>query len=299
MLKDMKAHITILLSALCFNLAFSEENAPEPANWNTLARSWDGAAEISHYNLKQSRYGKIREGEAVMIFTREPFLKDRQVKDESGAGNYRVLKLNILRSFNTGVYPYRTMRSVFQPLEKNSAGKALKVTTSIQEWCGHVFVQTNRRNGKLRTDMKSYFENEEGQTFEAKSSTLLEDEIWTALRVDPTGLPVGPCSIIPGSLHCRFSHQKPTAASANTRWLAGSKGQTLIYEISYPQTGRTLAIEISKNLPYEIEGWTESSRFQGLLSEGTLVKRVNNIDYWNYNDEAEGKKLRKTLKLRP
>ncbi len=210
-----------------------------------------------------------------------------------------MLKVNFLREFQTGAYPYRTMMSAFQPLEANSAGKALKTTTSSQEWCGHVFIQTNRRNGKLRTEMKSYFEKEDGSSFQADATTFLEDEIWAALRVDPKGLLVGSFQMIPGHLHSYFYNQEPRAVEVNGRWLAGKKEKTFIYEITYSKSGRTLAIEIQKELPYAIQSWVERSGTQELLSEGTLIARENNFDYWNYGGEAKGKKLRKKTQTPP
>jgi hypothetical protein len=277
-------------------LASCEEasSGPEQASWEKVQAVWSGGAEISRYELQQERYGELRKGEAVLIFVREPFLKDRQVKDESGQGNFQVLKMNATRNFLTGVYPYQTMISVFQPLEKGSAGEVLKVTTSIQEWCGHVFMQSNRRQDSVKTEVKSYFEKEDNRTFEERGTVFLEDEVWTALRVDPFGLPVGQVRMVPGTLFTRFTHQEPVAESAQTRWLAAKGGQTVTYEITYPQSGRTLAIEIQKKLPYSIQSWTES-RGQVLLSSGLLKKQLNNVDYWNYNDRKNGKKLRSKL----
>ena len=186
------------------------------------------------------------------------------------------------------------MVSVFQPLEENSAGKALKVTTSVQEWCGHVFMQTNRRGGALKTEVRSYFEKEEGGNFEEKSAVFLEDEVWTSLRIDPWSLPVGEVKMVPGSLATRFSHKDPVATTAEARWLPDQKKDTVIYAITYPETGRTLAIEIQKKLPYSIQGWQESNG-QTLLSSGELKNQESNLDYWNYNRGEKGKQLRSKL----
>ena len=266
----------------------------EKADWKEVQKVWSGAAELSRYEFKINRYGEDREGEAVLIFVREPFLEDRHVKDESGKGQFEVLKMNFMREFRTGLYPYHTMVSVFQPLQEGSAGTALKVTTSAQDWCGHGFMQTDRRAGTLKTEVRSYFEKEDGGTFEEKGAVLLEDEVWTSLRIDPWGLPVGEVKMVPGSLSTRLSHQEPVAATAQTRWLAGSEKDTVIYEISYPESGRKLAIEIQKKLPYSIQAWQES-KGQLSLSSGKLKDQVSNSDYWNYGSEKKGKKLRSKL----
>jgi len=271
-------------------------NSPVKVEWQKVQDTWAGAAEINKYDLKQQRYGRVIEGEAMLIFVREPFLKDRQVKDESGSGKFQVLKLNSTRDFLTGAYPYRTLVSVFQPLEEDSVGKALKVTTSVQEWCGHTYVQTNRKNGNILTKINSYFENEEGGEFKTESTTFLEDEIWTSLRINPNSLPIGKVEMIPGSIFSRFSHTDPTPAPAETRWIKGKSDNTVIYEITYPITGRKLAIEIDKVLPYTIQSWYESIS-EKLLSSGKLSHRETNVDYWNYSDPNKGAKLRKKLGL--
>jgi len=295
----MRIQETVLLLLAFLSVASCQEapSGPEQSQWESIEKRWSGGAEMSCFKLTQQRYGSLVEGESVFIFVREPFLKDRQVKDESGRGGSQVLKLNAMRNFQTGVYPYSTMVSVFQPLEEDSMGKTLKVTTSVQDWCGHVFVQTNRRDGTLRTEVKSYFEKEEGGVFEEKASVLLEDEVWTTLRINPSALPVGEVEMIPSSLSARFAHRNPVAESAQTRWLAGSSKKTVIYEITYPESERVLAIEIQKKLPYVIEAWRETGK-KGLLSSGTLKKRVENVEYWNFKKDPEGAKLRKKLGLR-
>jgi len=161
---------------------------PEFATAAEIQKSWTGGAEISSYTLKQNRYGTLREGESILIYVKEPFLKDRQVKDESGRGNLQVLKLNATRNFRTGLYPYSVMTSVFHPLGEQTDSKALKVTTSIQDWCGHVFMQTNRRNGSMKTEIKSYFEQEEGGEFTENAEIFLEDEVnQPLLQLKPNG----------------------------------------------------------------------------------------------------------------
>src|SRR5947208_4024310 len=69
---------------------------------------YKGKAELDRYSLTQARYGQTHEGEAVLIFVTEPFLKDKQVKYEHGVSKERlnVLKLNFTKRFFTGIYPY-------------------------------------------------------------------------------------------------------------------------------------------------------------------------------------------------
>ena len=281
-------------------LASCQENSsvvPTKSSWEDVKKTWSGSAEISSYDLVQVRYGVERKGSAILVYVREPFLRDRQVKDESGRGNFEVLKLNSIKEFKTGAYPYHTMTSVFLPLENKTGTKALKVTTSVQEWCGHTYMHTSRKDGSVQTKLNSYFENEEGEVFKTKASVLLEDEVWTMLRTQPDQLPTGNVEMLVGNLTARFSHKKLKVSPAKAEWKKGSD-KTSIYHIQYQDTGSSLAIEISSKLPYEIQGWKETDRSGNLISSGKLKKRVSNVPYWNFSDDKSGAKLRKQLGLK-
>jgi len=119
-------------------------------------------------------------------------------------------------------------------------------------------MQSNRRDGSITTQVKSYFEQEDEGEFEETASTLLEDEVWTALRINPAGLPTGNINMIPGSI-ARFSHSPPTMRRAHAQWLEGGSDQTKVYEITYLHSGRKLAIEIQAAAPYAIESWFQVS----------------------------------------
>lgn len=290
--------IVVFSSLLITACAEEQSSAPSERSWEECKAPWLKGAEICRYELKQERYGEIRNGDAIMVFVREPFHRTRQVKDESGTGGgFEVLKLNFTRDFNTGIYPYHTMVSTFQPFIENTAGEALKVTVSVQDWCGHVFSQTNRRNNKLTTEVLSYFEQEDGWKFTEDGKTLLEDGVWTSLRLNPNGLTVGQFEMIPGGLAQRFDHRKSKIETAVAKWLPGSQKSTRIYQIDYPNTGRVLAIEITAKPPYVIQGWTEGVR-GNKLTTAQLTHRLENQEYWSKNSNADSN-LRKKLGLKP
>ncbi|MBW1902875.1 MAG: septum formation inhibitor Maf, partial [Deltaproteobacteria bacterium] len=114
----------------------AEYNRPTGEEFNNY---WfQGLAEISRFDLEQARYGEIHKGDAVLIYVTEEFFTDKQVKSELGKqpGAVPVLKLNFVRNFITGIYPYSMMSSIFTPVNRRQHPQSLKVTTSIQEWCG-------------------------------------------------------------------------------------------------------------------------------------------------------------------
>ena len=178
---------------------------------------YQGKAEITSYALEQARYGEIHKGHAVLIYVTEDFSGKKQVKldrpEAAGDDRVKVLKLNFTKKFSTGLYPYSMMTSVFSPV---GDPRPLKVTTSSQEWCGHTFTQLNRIRDGYKVRQLSYFESEgdETTTFE---NAVTEDGLWTAIRLDPSGLPTGKIELIPGSMYLRLAIAPGGRASPRPR----------------------------------------------------------------------------------
>ncbi|MEL7088994.1 MAG: hypothetical protein AAGL98_11235, partial [Planctomycetota bacterium] len=84
---------------------------------------------------------------------------------------YGVVKLNLVEDFQTGIYDYNLMTSVFvatEPVHGLPAGSPTKVSFSMQEWCGHVYQQAlfskaQRGTPGVRQSLHSYFEGEADQ----------------------------------------------------------------------------------------------------------------------------------------
>ncbi len=58
----MKAQLKLLFPFLLLGAACSQDSAPAlgPTDSNAISQTWSGAAEVSHYKLKQNRYGEIQ-----------------------------------------------------------------------------------------------------------------------------------------------------------------------------------------------------------------------------------------------
>jgi hypothetical protein len=262
---------------------------------------YQGEAELTSYDLRQARYGEIHDGRAVLIFVTEPFSKSKHVKvddaAEAGDDAANVLKLNLTRTFNTGIYPYSMMSSIFTPVNRPELPHTLKITTSVQEWCGHVFQQFNRTEDGYRTRQYSYFESE-GDTEGTLPDVALEDEVWTTIRLNPDDLPTGTLQMVPGTQFLRLSHADTRAYEA-TASLESTSDSLRTYTVEYPELDRTLAIEFRADFPYEIEGWTETypSGFgpdaEMLTTKATRHKRTMQ-PYWKQNSTSD-ESLRSTL----
>ena len=246
-----------------------------------------GKAEITSFKLEQARYGELRDGNAVLIYVTEPFLAGKQVKaDKSHPDNVSVLKLNSTKKFLTGIYPYSIMNSSFYPVSDNQ--HAIKLTSSVQEWCGQVFTQLNNRD-KFEVNSFSYFESEGDQTL-TLDKTDLENEIWNKIRINPNNLPQGNITIIPSLEYLRLAHKELKSYTANAE--LSTEGNLHTYKITYPELDRTLAITFEKSFPYTIENWSETYKSgfgpdsQTLTTTATKIKTLKRA-YWQENRNSD------------
>lgn len=276
-------------------LSYSETILPPSEYWSQITKKFQGywyqGAEVSRFQLEQARYGELHKGDAILIFVTEDFLTDKQVKSEIGKSPVAVpiLKLNLVRKFNTGIYPYSIMSSIFTPVNRPKYFRSLKATTSIQEWCGHTYTQFNLRNNEYNVLVHSYFMDEADQHY-TLASAQLEDEIWTLIRMDPQSLETGNIELIPGSQFSRLKriNQKVQKATASLT----EDNNLNIYSIEYNEIPRKLTIKFKKAFPYEIMAWEEiSSRDKGphkkVLTTRAMRTHIMLIDYWNKNSVAD------------
>lgn len=283
--------LTLLLG--CFWAACDSDSNNKPAtaaalvNYTSEADPFEeywytGLAEVNSYDLQQSRYGEMRQGDAVLVFVTEPFSASKQVKldnpERAGNDNVSVLKTNAIRKFNTGIYDYSMMTSVFTPVQLDQFPSTLKLTTTSQEWCGHTFTQFNLKGKNYLVSEYSYFE-EEGDIEKNINAALLEDELFNRIRIRPESIPVGNVDMIPSNTFTRLSHQaiKPTKVTITKT----EQATTVIYKIEYLHLPRTLTIETEKAFPRKILSWSEDGG-DGLITKATL-KQTLKIDYWSKN----------------
>jgi hypothetical protein len=255
---------------------------------------YDGSAEISSYIIAENRYGEQRPGETVLIYVTEPFSTMFQAKsDNASETDHSVLKLNRTTNFITGIYPYSIMTSSFYPCE--STENSLKVSSSIQEWCGHIYMESNTTS-ELDIQISSYFEAE-SQKLTIKSG-ILEDDIWTMIRLHPDQLPEGKTSILPSFSYLRMNHIKTKYYDCEISKTIGESNTD--YSLYYKELNRTFTFTYQNDFPYKILRWKESNLNKGdkqsvLISTGELLKTVK-VDYWNNKSVADSV-ARKSLGL--
>ncbi len=119
---------------------------------------WRGQAEIAEYEGQVMRYRESRPARLTLITVTEPFDPKTLVKPEQPLPRaVTVLKQNQVLSYQTGVYPYHQMNSLFW---RARDGEVLKATMTSQEWCGQTLKDLRREGHHLRLTWNSYWEGE-------------------------------------------------------------------------------------------------------------------------------------------
>lgn len=289
----------LMWSSCASRSADANRAAPAPLALPAIVPEYwyQGKAEISTFDIEQRRYGQMRRGQQVNIFVTEDFSAQKQVKldhpEAAGADRVPVLKLNALRRFTTGIYDYSLMTSVFFPTDPASP-RALKASWSIQDWCGQVFTQANRQpDGSHRFRSFSYFESE-GDTESLLRADWLEEEIWTALRLNPGRFErIEKAQVVPALTYFRFQHQPLKAYDAALHLEKGERESKLY--LRYAQLPRSLLIRFETAWPHRILGWEETDG--GHITSRATLRSVRMDAYWKHNDNASSP-LRDSLGLR-
>ncbi|MDN5213828.1 hypothetical protein QQ020_17270 [Fulvivirgaceae bacterium BMA12] len=299
-MKLVKNYLMLMLGILLINCQGKAQPdfSAEPLQPQKFNNYWfAGKAELTSYHLTQSRYGKLHEGNAVLIFVTEDFSRGKQVKLDDPIKNrkdaIKVMKLNFTKKFNTGIYPYSMMSSCFTPVDRENNPHSIKLTTSSQEWCGHTFTQVNLGENNYEVSGYSYFESE-GDKQKKLAKTVLEDELWNLIRLSPDQLPVGKVKIIPGTFSARLMHNplENTEAIAslteNQNPTFGKEG-IMEYKIDYKGPKRTLKIYFESSFPYGITGWEET--YKGIGGKQLTSQAIKNksilLDYWTKNKPGD------------
>jgi hypothetical protein len=207
--------ITIMTArAPLLALMLTAVSSPAASAQPDFSAHWhDGRAEISGYRLTVQRYGQPRTGHAVLIYVTEPFSASKRVKvddpSRKPSDTVDVLKLNFVRDFQTGIYDYNTMTSVFSRSDDFSP---LKVSFTNGEWCGHVYEELLFDPRRVRQQLFSYFEGESSEDkLKRKPSGVTEDNLFIRLRslrgpyLDPGETVQVP--LLAGAFHRRLTHR--------------------------------------------------------------------------------------------
>jgi hypothetical protein len=268
--------------------------ALEPLFWQHWS---DGLAELSGYDLVQPRYGELRHGRAVAIYVTEPYSRSKRVKvdqyDAQNPDHVTVLKLNLVKKFQTGVYDYSLMTSVFSVPEEGFM--PLEVTFSSQEWCGHVFDEVHRTADGLTLNVNSYFEGESQSDRVAAAGVMPEDALFITLR----GLGAGglasadsDAQLLPSATYRRLAHKPARAFGARLDWADAPSavevpaGKIDARRVSWNRADDVVcSADVEVAYPHRIVQWQ--------CADGEVAKLTGTarLPYWKTHAEGDEKLL--------
>jgi hypothetical protein len=272
-----------------------------PAGVQDFWKHWgDGRAEVNGYRLTQPRYGAAREGTAVYVFVTESFSDRLRVKADPSRhpddAVYPVMKLNVVRDFNTGIYDYNVMTSTF--LRVATGWPVAKVSFSSQEWCGHVWHQIVPRGGRVDGVFHSYFDGEAdgSEDLHLPEGAVFEDALPVLLRgLEEAFLEAGESRsvpFLPSMLHSRLTH---TPLAWTTAEISRSENtETVIVPAGrFEVTAYTVEGEDGRRLTFAIEAAPPHRliRQTGPGGEELALKGSSRMAYWKLNAPGSEKHL--------
>lgn len=306
---------TSILAATLIGLMFQPSArlaaAPDPdfgAYWH------DGKAELDGYRLIVQRYGHPRRARGVMIYVTEPFSRSKHVKldDPSTAPGdaLDVLKLNLVRDFQTGIYDYHTVVSLFVSSDDFSP---VKVAFSNSEWCGQVYEELNFTGSTVSQKLSSYFEGESTTSrLGVPPGGVQEDNLFILLRgLRGTYLKPGERRTVPflaSPFYRRLAHRPMDWTTATIERIprpatvtvpAGSFA-TDVYRVR-PADRREGHFYVERSYPHRMVRWVwkpaAAGNLLGATDSGELTGSTR-LEYWKTHDPGDESYL-KRLGLEP
>ena len=258
----------------------------------------DGQAELAGYDLTIPRYNQPRRGIAVTIFVTETFSNTLRVKADPGkhaaSDQFAVMKLNLVRDYQTGIYDYNEMTSSFvalQPVNGRSAGSPTKISFSRQEWCGNTYHQLLFDAKAIRAARHSYFDGDgDGQrALDYPAGGVAEDTLWQWAR----GMAAP--ALVPGeSRTVPFLRALPSAKGIEAAWSTAAlfralKPQSItvpagtftveVVSVHLPDK-ETRTFYLEKASPHRIVKWESST------GEHAELVKSDRMKYWQMNAEG-------------
>lgn len=294
-------------------VAFLASAAARPALFTgDFWKLWgDGQAEIASYDLTEPHYGKPRQGVAVAIWVSETFSNSARVKADPGkhpkSDEFGVMKLNLVKDFQTGIYDYNDMTSVFvatQAVNGRDPGYPSKISFSSQEWCGNVYHQVLFDRSKIRSTRHSYFDGEADANVELlyPGNGVAEDVLpfWARGMAEPVLAPgeTRAVDVLTSLQYVRDKHVKASWSKGTLAHAAApvevvtpaGRFQAEVYTATLAHVKKTFYVEPAG--AKRILKWETSAGEKGELLASERLK------YWQMNGPG-GEAALKKLKLAP
>jgi hypothetical protein len=271
----------------------------------------DGRAELAGYRYHVTRYGERRAGRAVMITVTEPFSASKRVKADDARANpgdtFEALKVNLVRDFQTGIYDYNTMVSVFS---RTGDFSPVKISFSAAEWCGHVYEEIEFEPHRTTDLVRSYFEDESAsRTLRWRKGGVAEDMLFVLLRgLRGEYLSLGATKdvpFLPSPFTSRLTH-RPVSWTTATIARAPSSERVRVPAGTFDADlmtvrvadGRTGRFWIERAHPYRVLKWewtpprAGASRMGTDGADGGELTGSKRLPYWQLHANRDESHLR-------
>jgi len=235
---------------------------------------WDrGKAQVDVYDADYLKYGVRRKGRLTLVLVKEPFNLKTGVK-EKGAGA-AVLKMNLIRRFNTGIYDYYQMGSAFVDVRN---GRLAKFAGSSQDGCGMTYKVY--ADGGLRTF--SYFDGEgekhdrldlKGKTFYYMLPLILRYRLRQGERY---ALPFYRTMMSNRYVKPRVFRGKVRVDRLKT-YQPGDKRYEGVFRVTVTYGEGKDRLHFAAAFPHTMLSWHKAN------GDRLMLRRSHFIDYWNYN----------------
>ncbi len=301
----------LVLAFISLHTAAAHGTSKSPNINSEFWKFWgDGQAEVAGYQLELNRYGEKRVGQAVTIFVTETFGHEHHVKvDRPTPGpQYPVMKLNLIRDFQTGIYDYNTMLSAFVSLEQSAGiarGAPTKISFGSQEWCGQVYHQLLFEPGRAHETIHSYFDTEGDQerSIEVPGDALSEDILWHWARklASPVLNPGESMTLplLPSLYGARLNHRKlalgrvTVSRASQTTSIEVDAGRFEVERVrAFIEGGARWEFEVEVAPPHRIIRWHNDR------GEKATLRGAERMAYWKLNGPDGAKRL-KALGIAP
>jgi hypothetical protein len=241
------------------------------------------------YEAITPRYGHLRRSELALVYVTEPFSRRTLIKDDDarGADRMDVLKLNVSERFQTGVYPYSVLTSVFCPTDaiRSERFSPAKITLSAQEWCGHVYLGVWPDEDAYALRGMSYFasEGEVDDRVQTPADALYEDALLIQLRELDGPFHGGrdwEGALVPALWRNRRAHRPLAPVSAR---ITRREIDRDLLRFSLESEGFTRTFDVERGGDRRVVGWSSSDGAR------TRLLRSTRMAYWSLHgpgDEA-------------
>jgi hypothetical protein len=206
------------------------------------------------------------------------------------------MKLNLVRDYQTGVYDYNDMLSVFSALAEvdgRSYGLPTKVSFSCQEWCGHVYSQLLFGPRSAHQVSHSYFDGEADSTRDIKFEPNTGSEDALALWARGIGWPYtppggsNPASLVSSLEVSRAKHAPVRVIGAALSREAGTQRVT-VPAGAFTVQMRTAKLRDGSWRKYYVEAAPPHRLCKWEASDGERAELLGSerMKYWEMNREG-------------